>query len=148
MKTAVYVFEKGKLRLLNEKKEIDINHLELVNGWSAEAISKKLTEQNIRHKLSKLERKYLNFYFKVSDIEIQRSTNQLIESIPSKKSLEEHIKLSDMITSVCGYPDHVRSGIYYYHAYYKMKPDFDLESLNGKLTFHKGLLVEKTMIYL
>jgi len=147
-KNRIYVFEKGRLNLLNEKKEIDLNQLELVDGWSAKAISKTLTEQNIRHKLSKLEREDSNFYFKSSGIIILSSTSRLIDSIPYRKSLEEHIKLSDIITSVCGHPDHERSKVFYYHAYYRMKPDFDLESLNGKLTFHKGLLVEKTMIYL
>ena len=112
---------------------MNLEGLELVHGTSFEMIEEALKNAEIEHNVQNYPtsgRGGSAPYFRKSLIQI-----------PKKEDSEKQVR------KVLGHPDHKSTETWFYHAEYKVQPDFDLRQLDGQVTFRRGDLVERTDIF-
>jgi hypothetical protein len=117
-------------------KERDLTGLTLVDGFTAEEITKKLNKMQIRFR--EYRPKYRHYLIATSlDLKSRYARGK------SREITEETKK---RVREALNFPDNFRKDDYFYYAYYRINSDFDITRLDRKVTFHKGLIIESTQL--
>lgn len=111
----------------------DLEHLTLVNGLPLEKIESKLKEAGIRYDV-------------FGNIPVDFFREHIVRTDYPFDPKREKVSKTEIIKLLGRPPRHQGRNLYYY-AKYEVGDCFDFSKLNGKITFDRGLLVERTKVY-
>ncbi|MDP3882012.1 MAG: hypothetical protein Q8Q31_04020 [Nanoarchaeota archaeon] len=135
---------------MNEKIKELPKGLTLEDGVSHEIAIGRLAEAGIKYEVKWDKMDSTTHYFRASNITVGLQGDMPfqawlhLDKAERRKILES---AQDKVTGALGFPHNLRSGIYSYYATYVIGRNFDLSSLSGAVTFNKGRLVERVLVY-